>query len=85
MIQRGDVYLRQGNLAAARQFFRRAADIGLAAAAMRMAATYDPTELAGLSLVGIQADPKEATQWYERAREMGASEAGARLARLQGR
>ena len=85
MVQRGDAFWRQGNFAAARQFFRRAADMGLAAGALRMGATFDPVELASLAVVGLTADPKEASIWYERARELGAPEASARLSRLQPR
>jgi hypothetical protein len=82
MIQRGDGFMRQGNLAAARQFFRRAADMGHAVGALRMGGTYDPAELATQKFVGVDADPKEAARWYERARDLGATEAGARLSRL---
>lgn len=85
MVQRGEIFLKQSNVAAARQFFRRAADIGLAAGAMRLAATYDPIELATQPMIGLEPDPKEASRWYERARELGATEAGARLSRLQRR
>lgn len=85
MLQRGDGFLKQGNVAAARQFYRRAADIGLAAAALKLGATYDPSELASQSVVGLVGDPKEAARWYERARELGAPEAGGRLSRLQGK
>lgn len=85
MVQRGDAFWRQGNFAAARQFFRRAADMGLAAGALRMGATFDPVELAAITVVGLNPDPKEASTWYERARELGAPEASARLARLQSR
>lgn len=85
MIQRGDTFWKQGNFAAARQFFRRAADMGLAAGALRMGATYDPVELTSINVVGLQPDPKEAAQWYIRARELGAPEASARLSRVQPR
>ncbi len=85
MVQRGDAFWRQGNFAAARQFFRRAADMGLAAGALRMGATFDPVEIASIAVVGVNPDPKEASTWYERARELGAPEAGARLSRLQSR
>ena len=85
LVQRGDGFWKQGNFAAARQFFRRAADMGLAAGALRMGATYDPVELRGLNVVGLNSDAKEAAQWYERARELGAPEAGARLSRFQTR
>ena len=85
MVQRGEGFLGQGNLAAARQFFRRAADMGLAAGAMRLAATFDPVELAALQVAGLKPEPAEARKWYERARELGAAEAGARISRLEGR
>ncbi len=85
MIQRGDAFWRQGNFAAARQFFRRAADMGLAAGALRMGATYDPVELSSIAVVGLEPDPKEAAIWYERARELGAPEASARLSRMPSR
>jgi TPR repeat protein len=85
MLQRGEGFLAQGNLAAARQFFRRAADLGLALGALRLGATYDPLELSVMPVVGMQPDPKEAQFWYERARELGAVEAGPRISRLQGR
>ncbi len=75
--------MKQGNLAAARQFFRRAADMGLAAGALRMGATYDPVEINAQRMIGVQPEPKEAIVWYEKARELGAPEAAPRLSRLQ--
>lgn len=85
LVQRGESFLAQGNVAAPRQFFRRAADIGLPLAALRLGNTYDPAELAALRSTGLDADPKEARLWYERARDLGATEATARLSRLQGK
>ena len=85
MVQRAETLLTQGNMAAARQFFRRAADLGLAQGALRMGATYDPLELPSMPVVGMQPDPKEAQSWYERAHQLGATEAGPRISRLQGR
>jgi hypothetical protein len=75
-------HLEQGNIGAARSFFERAADAGLAAGALKMAATYDPTELSRLEAVAVTPDRNEARKWYERARELGAREAEERLARL---
>jgi hypothetical protein len=83
MVQ-GERYLGQGNIALAREFYRRAADTGLAQAAVRLAATYDPSELGRLQVQGIVPDRAEARKWYERARELGAPEAEERLARLGG-
>jgi TPR repeat protein len=69
-------------VAPARQLYERAADLGLAEAAMALAATYDAAELASPHLRGIRPDAKEAKRWYERARALGAPEAGQRLQRL---
>jgi hypothetical protein len=84
LVTQGDHFLSQGNVAIARQFFRRAADAGFAAGAIRLAATYDPTELARLEVQGVVADRAEAKKWYERAKELGAPEAEERLAKLGG-
>ena len=48
----GERYLTQGNVALAREFFRRAADAGFAQGAVRLAATYDPAELGRLQVQG---------------------------------
>ncbi len=84
LLAKGEEYFASGNIAAARDFFERAADVGLAAAALRLAATYDPAELQRVEAKGIVADRNLARKWYERAREMGAAEAVERLARLNG-
>jgi hypothetical protein len=84
LMAQGERSLGQGNVALAREFFRRAADTGLAQAAVRLAATYDPAELDRLQVQGVVPDRAEARKWYERARELGAPEAEDRLARLGG-
>jgi hypothetical protein len=80
----GEAYLADANVIGARDFFERAADAGLPAAALRMAATYDPNELGRLKAHGVAPDLALARKWYERARELGATEAAERLARLSG-
>jgi hypothetical protein len=82
LIAQGEKYLVDANFDGARQLFRRAADAGLAEAALRLAATYDPIELALSQVQGVLADRAEARKWYERARELRAPEADERLARL---
>ena len=77
--------LERGNVFAARKFFERAAEVGLAQGAVAAAGTYDPDELAKLRVVGLQPDVEAARKWYERARELGAAEAGERLRRLGSR
>ncbi len=74
--------LALGNVYAARKFFERAAEAGLARSAMAAAGTYDPGELAKLKVVGLQPDVEAARKWYEKARELGAIEATERLQRL---
>jgi hypothetical protein len=82
LLARGERDLEQGNVAIARQFFLRAAQAGLPRAALLLAATYDPRELARMRAVGIQPNIAEARKWYERAVELGAPEAAGRLATL---
>jgi hypothetical protein len=84
LLARGLDYLAAGNVAAARDFFERSAEIGLAGAALRLAATYDPAELPLLKSHGVAADSTLARKWYQRARDLGAPEAAARLTRLGG-
>ncbi len=82
LMKKGDDHLAEGNVAAARLFYERAADAGLAQAAMALAATFDAAELSRSSMRGIQPDAKEARRWYERARQLGAGDAEQRLRRL---
>lgn len=82
---RGREQAKQGNIAGARLFYRRAADADLAEGALALAATYDPVELAAMRVAGIQPDVAAARQWYEKARELGAREAEERLRRLSSR
>jgi TPR repeat protein len=79
-MQKGDENLRQGNINLARLFYKRAADAGWAPGAFALAQTYDAHELARLNVLGgIQPDPKLATQWYEKARDLGSDTARQRL------
>jgi len=82
LVKKGDEQLGEGNIAAARLFYERAADAGLAEGAMALAGTFDAQELARLGVRGIQPDPKQARRWYERARELGANDAQERLHRI---
>jgi hypothetical protein len=84
-IVRGRAQAQQGNIAAARLFYQRAADVDLAEGALVLAGTYDPVELAAMGVAGVQPDVALARRWYERARELGAREADERLRRLSSR
>jgi hypothetical protein len=81
-VKRGSEELAGGRVAPARLLFERAAEMGLAQAAMALAATYDAAELSQPHLRNVLPDPAEARRWYERAAALGAAEAGARLQRL---
>ncbi|MBO0766810.1 MAG: sel1 repeat family protein, partial [Hyphomicrobiaceae bacterium] len=82
LVKKGDEQLAEGGIAQARLLYERAAEAGLAQGAMAMAATYDPVELRNLGARGLQPDLAAARRWYERARQLGAPEAAARLRRL---
>jgi hypothetical protein len=82
LVERGRVLFDAGDLAAARLFFRRAANAGDAAAALAMGATYDPDVLAKRFIRGIEADAQEARMWYEKARELGSPEGPRRIEML---
>jgi hypothetical protein len=84
-LKRGDEELAEGRVAAARQLYERAAEMGLAQAAMALAGTYDAAELTGPYLRNVQPNITEARRWYERARALGANDADRRLLRLGAR
>jgi hypothetical protein len=84
LLKRGVDALENGRVEIARQFYLRAVEKGLAAAAMRLGASYDPAELGRLKAQGVVPDIALARKWYERARQLGAPEAVERLARLGG-
>jgi len=71
LVDRGNRYLAEGNIAIARQYFARAARLGVAAAAVRMAETFEPDSLARLGAHGVRPDPTEADKWRKRALELG--------------
>jgi hypothetical protein len=82
LVERGRALFEAGDIAAARLFFRRAANAGDAAAAVAMGATYDPDVLAKRFIRGIEADAKEARAWYEKARALGSPEGPRRIEML---
>lgn len=85
LLARGIELMSARDVAGARRFFERSADLGLGEAAMRLAATYDPHEVARQRGPAPPPDPKLARKWYERALALGVREAGSRLNRLAAR
>jgi hypothetical protein len=82
LVGKGESYLARGDIAIARQYFERAAELGLPIAALRMAETQDPRELARRGVHGVKANLDEARRWYQRALELDVPEAGSKLRRL---
>ncbi|MDX2203831.1 MAG: hypothetical protein NW223_13850 [Hyphomicrobiaceae bacterium] len=85
LFKRGEDQLKDANVAEARLFFEKAADAGLAEAALALGGTYEQAELDKLGIRGARADVGEARRWYERAAQLGAGEARQRLQRLGGK
>jgi hypothetical protein len=68
LVRRGDEALSRGSVGAARQTYEYAAvEMRWSTAALALAATYDPHELAQLAPLVVP-DRDEARRWYERAR-----------------
>lgn len=81
-MDRGDVYLRQGDVASARLIYRQLARKDIAEGAYAMASTYDPEYLDSLGVRGLKPDIAEARKWYEKAQSLGSQQAARRLAVL---
>lgn len=82
LIQRGRIYLNNGDLASARLLLRRAADGGSAEAALTLGATFDPRVIGGLAAAGAEPDTARARKWYQRAADLGSELAPRQLAGL---
>ncbi len=85
LLKKGHEELGDGGIAQARLLYERAAEAGLPDGAMALAATYDADELGRLGVQGLRPDPAAAKRWYERAEQLGATEAAQRLRRLGAR
>jgi hypothetical protein len=79
LLKRGEAFLTNGDVAAARLLLQRAAENGNARAAFALASSYDPAALQRLGVYGPAPDAQLARQWYGRAAEYGSKEAEARL------
>ena len=72
---RGDALLSAGDVTSARLFYRRGADAGDSAAALRLGETYDPAFLDRAHLGRVAGDLNQALHWYRHARDLGSAEA----------
>jgi curved DNA-binding protein CbpA len=70
LVGQGDRQFADGNIAIARLYFARAADLGFAPAAIKLADTFDAEVLARHGVHGVQPNPAEAQKWRRRAAEL---------------
>jgi TPR repeat protein len=86
LIRRGKNLLSDGDFAAARVLFERAANAGSAEAALALGSTYDPNVIKRLGAIMVKPDIASARKWYQLAAERGSAAASLQLANLpQGR
>ena len=83
LMSRGKALLQSGDIAPARLLLERAAEAGEASAALMVAETYDPAVLGTQDSRNITADPALARKWYQRAAQLGSTDAQRRLSQLQ--
>ncbi len=83
--EQGEQFAEVGDLVTARLLFQRAAEAGDATAATALGATYDPTVIEKIGVVGISADVEKARFWYQKAWNLGSSDAKRRLDLLANR
>ena len=82
LIRRGKNLLNDGDFAAARVLFERAANAGSAEAALALGSTYDPNVIKRLGALMVKADVEIARKWYQLAAERGSAAASLQLANL---
>lgn len=79
LFQRGEEYMGEGRISAARALFQRAADACDMKAAFALGATYDPIMLRKLGVALFDPNIATARAWYEQAKRLGLSEASHQL------
>jgi hypothetical protein len=75
VISRADSMISRGDIHSGRLLYEYAAEAGNGPAALRLGETFDPAFLGLSGLRGVRGDPLKAAQWYERARQLGVTEA----------
>ena len=83
VLNRAKGFLAAGDIPSARLLLERAADAPDASAALMLARTYDPAVLGTQDARNIIPDPAIARAWYQKAAQLGSSDAQRRLAQLQ--
>ena len=80
LMQRGQDYLKNGDIASARIVFGRLAAAGVADGAFAAAQSYDSAYLSAHNVVGVGGDEAKARAFYQRAIQLGSTDAAAHLA-----
>jgi len=83
LMKRAKGLIAIGDIASARLLLERAADEQEASAALLLAQTYDPVVLGAQDTRSITPDPAAARTWYQKAAQLGSSDATQRLAQMQ--
>jgi len=82
MMKRAKDLLAIGDIPPARLLLERAAETSEPTAALMLAQTYDPEVLGTSDVRNIVPDPAKARRWYERAAQLGSTDAQRRLAQM---
>ena len=82
LIRLGKNLLNDGDFAAARVLFERAANAGSAEAALAVGSTYDPNVIKRLGAIMVKPDIENARKWYQLAAARGLAAASLQLANL---
>ena len=82
MMKRAKDLLAIGDIPPARLLLERAAEAPEPTAALMLAQTYDPEVLGTSDVRNIVPDPAKARRWYERAAQLGSTDAQRRLAQM---
>jgi hypothetical protein len=82
LIDRANDFLDKGDVSAARSIYEFLVAQGSAPAAMAMGETYDPGVLRKIQVRGLEPNPEKAREWYQKAEDLGSSDARRRLNEL---
>jgi hypothetical protein len=82
IVQLGQALTCGGKILAARLVLKKAADADSAEAALALGVTYDPFELQNLGVRDVLPDEDAARYWYQKAKDLGSTEARIRINRL---
>jgi hypothetical protein len=84
-VKRAQQLIVAGKILPARLMLKKAVEMGNAAAALALGTTYDPIELESLGVTNSAPNIAMAMAWYQKAKELGATNAADMLERLRGR